>query len=129
MKDNGYNLRNFIVGIFNSGISEFDATYILGDIRHMQRINKWKPNQVGSFIFWDDFDAIEAIGDRFTNKQVPHSRFKTITEKYSYIFEWLKLFDFNIIVTTYCHDSVVTYKHGCCSLVLSERKYRYFEAV
>jgi hypothetical protein len=39
----------------------------------MQRINKWKPNQVGSFGFFvDDFDAIEAI-DRFTNKQVPHS--------------------------------------------------------
>jgi lipoprotein-releasing system permease protein len=40
MKEKGYNLRNFnIVGIFNSGFQEFDATF--GDIRHMQRINKW----------------------------------------------------------------------------------------
>jgi lipoprotein-releasing system permease protein len=40
MKEKGYNLRNFnIVGIFNSGFQEFDATFIIGDIRHMQRIN------------------------------------------------------------------------------------------
>jgi lipoprotein-releasing system permease protein len=38
--EKGYNLRNFnIVGIFNSGFQEFDATFIIGDIRHMQRIN------------------------------------------------------------------------------------------
>jgi lipoprotein-releasing system permease protein len=36
MKEKGYNLRNFnIVGIFNSGFQEFDATFIIGDIRHM----------------------------------------------------------------------------------------------
>jgi lipoprotein-releasing system permease protein len=41
MKEKGYNLRNFnIVGIFNSGFQEFDATFIIGDIRHA-RINKW----------------------------------------------------------------------------------------
>jgi lipoprotein-releasing system permease protein len=30
------NIRRFkIVGIFNSGFQEFDATYVLGDIRHV----------------------------------------------------------------------------------------------
>jgi lipoprotein-releasing system permease protein len=43
------NIRRFkIVGIFN-WISRIDATYVLGDIRHMQRINKWKADQVGAF--------------------------------------------------------------------------------
>jgi lipoprotein-releasing system permease protein len=46
------NIRRFkIVGIFNSGFQEFDATYVLGDIRHMQRINKWKADQVGHLKF------------------------------------------------------------------------------
>ena len=53
MKDNGSKLPNLriflIVGIYNSGFQEFDATYIIGDIRHIQKINKWKPTQVGSF--------------------------------------------------------------------------------
>jgi lipoprotein-releasing system permease protein len=55
------NIRRFkIVGIFNSGFQEFDATYVLGDIRHMQRINKWKADQVGAFeVFVDDFDNIK----------------------------------------------------------------------
>jgi hypothetical protein len=44
----------------------------------------------------DDFDAIEAIGDRFTNKPTP--RFKTITENTVIYLNGLKLFDFNIIV-------------------------------
>ena len=53
----GYNLRNFkIVGIYNSGFQEFDANYVIGDIRHVQRINKWKSDQIGSFeVFVDDF--------------------------------------------------------------------------
>jgi len=60
MKENseGYNLRNFkITGIYNSGFQEFDASYVIGDIRHIQRINRWLPNQVGSFeVFLDDFN-------------------------------------------------------------------------
>jgi len=38
-----------IVGIFNSGFQELDAQYLIGDIRHLQRINGWKKDQVGHF--------------------------------------------------------------------------------
>ncbi|OUD35409.1 ABC transporter permease [Flavobacterium sp. FPG59] len=120
MKDNGYNLRNFnIVGIFNSGFQEFDATYILGDIRHMQKINKWKSSQVGSFeVFVDDFDAIEAIGEQVYEQTGSTLDSKTITEKYSYIFEWLKLFDFNIIVILIVMILVATINMVVALLVL-----------
>lgn len=100
------NLRVFrIVGIYASGLQEFDATYILGDIRHLQRINKWEPDQVGSFeVFVQDFTQIEQKG-----REVYENTFdatdptaaldtKTIIEKYYYIFDWLQLFDFNILV-------------------------------
>jgi lipoprotein-releasing system permease protein len=44
------NIRRFkISGVFNSGFQQFDATYIIGDIRHIQRINKWQSNQIGAF--------------------------------------------------------------------------------
>lgn len=100
MKEKGYNLRNFdIVGIFNSGFQEFDATYIIGDIRHMQRINKWAPDQIGAFeVFVDDFNTIESTGEQVYAQTASTLDSKTIIEKYSYIFEWLQLFDFNIIV-------------------------------
>jgi lipoprotein-releasing system permease protein len=94
------NIRRFkISGIFNSGFQEFDATYIIGDIRHVQRINKWGSEQVGAFeVFVDDFDNIRAIGNKVYEQTSSTLDSKTIIQKYSYIFEWLQLFDFNIIV-------------------------------
>ncbi|GAA4081289.1 FtsX-like permease family protein [Flavobacterium cheonanense] len=88
-----------IVGIYNSGFQEFDAAYIIGDIRHIQRLNKWNSNQVGSFeIFVDDFTKIDEKGKQ-VYKEIPSTlNAQTIVEKYYYIFDWLKLFDFNIIV-------------------------------
>ena len=71
----GYNLRSFkIVGIFNSGFQEFDANYIIGDIKHIQKINKWKSDEVGAFeVFIDDFDQIEQKGKEIY-KAIPPTR-------------------------------------------------------
>jgi len=94
------NIRRFkITGIFNSGFQEFDATYIIGDIRHVQRINKWTPNEIGAFeIFVQDFNQIQTVGEEVYRQTPSNLDSKTIIEKYSYIFDWLQLFDFNIIV-------------------------------
>ncbi|MEP6805524.1 MAG: FtsX-like permease family protein [Flavobacterium sp.] len=94
------NSRRFkIAGIFNSGFQEFDATYIIGDIRHIQRINKWSQDQVGSFeVFVKDFDNIKITGSQIYDQTSSSLDTKTIVEKYSYIFDWLQLFDFNIVV-------------------------------
>jgi lipoprotein-releasing system permease protein len=94
------NSRRFkITGIFNSGFQDFDATYIIGDIRHIQRINKWTPDQVGAFeVFVKDFNNIKTTGDQIYEQTSSSLDTKTIVEKYSYIFDWLQLFDFNIIV-------------------------------
>ncbi|RBN49059.1 ABC transporter permease [Flavobacterium psychrolimnae] len=120
MKEKGYNLRNFdVVGIFNSGFQEFDATYIIGDIRHMQRINKWAPDQIGAFeVFVDDFNTIESTGEQVYAQTASTLDSKTIIEKYSYIFEWLQLFDFNIIVILVVMILVATINMVVALLVL-----------
>ena len=94
------NIRRFeITGIFNSGFQAFDATYIIGDIRHIQRMNKWNSDQVGAFeVFVNDFDKIKTVGEEVYQQTGSSLDTKTIIEKYNYIFEWLKLFDFNIII-------------------------------
>ncbi|MEZ4852870.1 ABC transporter permease [Flavobacterium sp.] len=96
----GYNLRSFkIVGIFNSGFQDFDANYVLGDIRHIQKINKWKPNEIGQFeVFIDDFDKIEEKGEEVYKAIPPIYNSTTIAQKYYGIFEWLKMFDFNTLI-------------------------------
>lgn len=114
------NLRRFIiVGIFNSGFQEFDATYIIGDIRHIQRINKWDANQIGAFeIFVKDFDKISVVGEDVYQKTSSTLDSKTIIDKYIFIFEWLKLFDFNIIVILVVMILVATINMVVALLVL-----------
>ena len=114
------NLRVFkITGIFNSGFQEFDSTYIIGDIRHIQRINKWESDQVGAFeVFVDDFNAIQEKGQEVYENTGSTLDTKTIVEKYYYIFEWLKLFDFNIIVILIIMIVVATINMVVALLVL-----------
>ncbi len=122
MKEEGKlpNLRNFqIVGIYNSGFQEFDATYIIGDIRHVQRINKWSKDEVGSFeVFIDDFTQIKEKGEEVYAEIPPTYNSVTIEEKYFNIFEWLKLFDFNILVILIIMIVVATINMVVALLVL-----------
>lgn len=120
------NRRSFkITGIFNSGFQEFDGNYIIGDIRHVQRINKWNADQVGSFeVFVNDFDNIETIGkevyENTFNKTDASKPFdtETIVEKYYFIFEWLKMFDINIQVILIVMIVVATINMVVALLVL-----------
>ena len=120
MKVNGYNVRNFdIVGIYDSGFQEFDRTYIIGDIRHLQRINKWDSDQVGAFeVFISDFDEIATKGEEVYQQTSSTLNTQTIVEKYHEIFEWLKLFDFNIIVILIIMIAVATINMVVALLVL-----------
>lgn len=114
------NIRVFhIVGIYNSGFQDFDSTYILGDIRHLQRINKWSPDQVGAFeVFIDDFTQIKRKGTEIYQQTSSTLDTKTIVEKYYYIFDWLQLFDFNIIIILIIMIVVATINMAVALLVM-----------
>jgi lipoprotein-releasing system permease protein len=114
------NSRRFkIVGIYNSGFEEFDATYLLGDIRHIQRFNKWNENEVGSFeVFIDDFDQISQKGQEVYKAIPSNLESKTILDKFYYIFDWLKLFDFNLVVILVIMIAVSTINMVVALLVL-----------
>ena len=123
MKETGNklpNLRRFkITGIYNSGFQEFDASYIIGDIRHIQKLNHWQQNQVGSFeVFIDDFNEIKTKGEQVYKQTNATLDTKTIVEKFPAIFEWLQLFDFNIITILIIMIIVATINMVVALLVL-----------
>ncbi len=108
-----------IVGIFNSGFQEFDATYIFGDLRHIQRINKWQPDQVGSFeVFIDDFTQIKEKAQEVYDETGSMLNTQSITDKYYYIFDWLQLFDSNILIILIIMIVVATINMVVALLVL-----------
>lgn len=90
-------IRQFtIVGIFNSGFQEFDKTFIIGDLKHVQRLNKWNANEVGNFeVFIDDFSDLDSKGVEIYQATPSLLNAETITQKYYSIFEWIKIFDSN----------------------------------
>lgn len=103
LKDEGSEIPNQIkfkvVGIYDSGFEEFDANYMFVDLRHIQRMNRWAADEVGSFeVFIDDFNELEEKGNEVYGQTLSTLNSQTIAEKYYYIFEWLKLFDFNIAI-------------------------------
>jgi lipoprotein-releasing system permease protein len=123
MKESGSQLPNLrvfnIVGVYNSGFQEFDSAFIIGDIRHLQRINRWLPTQVGSFeVFIDDFSQISQKGQQVYQQTSATLNTTTIEEKYYYIFEWLKLFDFNILVILIIMIIVATINMAVTLLVM-----------
>ncbi|MBS7787240.1 ABC transporter permease [Flavobacterium sp. CYK-55] len=123
MKESGNQLPNLrvfkIVGIYNSGLQEFDSSFLMGDIRHVQRINKWTADQVGAFeVFLDDFTAIQTKGKEIYENISSTLDSQTIAEKYYFIFEWLELFDFNIIVILVVMIAVATINMVVALLVL-----------
>ena len=92
--------RAFIIsGLYNSGFQQFDAQFIIGDIRHIQRLNKWEPDQIGAFeLFVNDFDLIEQTNNEVYDAIGSMLDTQTIRNRFYAIFEWLDLFDFNVVL-------------------------------
>ena len=92
-------IRKFnIVGLFDSGFNEIDDNIIFGDIKHLIRINKWKGDQTGALeIFINDFSKIDTITKKIYSSTPSAYNTENVKQKYSSIFDWIKIFDKNII--------------------------------
>lgn len=96
LSNNPNNRRFTVVGIYDSGFEELDASYILVDIRHIQRMNKWETDEVGNFeIFLENFDEIDEKTNEIYGKTLSNLDTRNLKGKYFKIFEWISLFDFN----------------------------------
>lgn len=86
-----------IVGIYNSGYQEFDATYVIGDLRHIQRMNRWQDDQIGNFeVILRDYDQLETKSIEIFKNTPSTFNTQTIVDRYYSVFEWIKIFDKNI---------------------------------
>jgi lipoprotein-releasing system permease protein len=90
-------IRKFnVVGIYNSGFQELDETYFIGDIKHVQRLNKWGADEIGNFeVFIDDYSDLADIGAAIYKSTPSTLNTTTVAEKYASIFEWINIFDNN----------------------------------
>ena len=90
-------IRKFkITGIFNSGFEELDQTFLIGDLNHVQRLNRWSKDQVGQFeVFIQDYEDLEAKGLEVYAETPSTLNAQTVKQKYPVIFDWIAIFDKN----------------------------------
>ncbi|WP_430466576.1 ABC transporter permease [Winogradskyella ouciana] len=85
-----------IVGIYNSGFQELDKKFCIADIRHIQRLNKWKADEIGSFeVFVDNFSELDEIVPQVYKESGSYLNARPVNKKYYTVFEWIKIFDSN----------------------------------
>ncbi|MFO0477975.1 MAG: ABC transporter permease [Bacteroidota bacterium] len=89
----------YVKGIFNTGFSDFDKNLVFVDLKQIQKLNHWQPNEVAGYeVYLKDFNLLEqsledindVVGYKYTvssAKQLQNS-----------IFSWLDMIDVNAIV-------------------------------
>lgn len=92
--------RGFTIsGIYDSGLEEYDTKFIIGDLRHIRKINKWKDDEVGKFeVFIDDFDQLDEVGIKVFRNTDSLLNAVTIKQQFPTIFSWLALLDSNVYI-------------------------------
>jgi len=91
-------IRKFIIaGIYESGFSDFDNKFIYGDIKHIQKLNKWKNNEIAGYeVILSNFDEMEGITSWIYNEIDYDLKAMNINQRYPFIMDWLKLLDTNV---------------------------------
>jgi len=92
--------RSFKVsGIYATGLPEYDNMYALVDLRHVQKLNDWSPQQVsGVEILLRDEKKAEEMGDYIHHHISQDLQAETMPQIYPEIFDWIALFDTNVAV-------------------------------
>ncbi len=97
------NIRYYrVYGIYETDFPDFDSNYIIGSIESLQNLYKLNSNDVGAIELKirdkesvADIESKISAQDLFLNNNLS---IITVQDKYSNIFNWISIFDFNILI-------------------------------
>lgn len=88
-----------VIGIYHTGVEEFDERFVLADIRHLQKLNNWGDDMVsGIELYVDDFDELQTVEEQVYEEISYDLTTENVKNRYPQIFDWLELQDINVIV-------------------------------
>jgi lipoprotein-releasing system permease protein len=86
-----------VAGIFATGLDEFDKTYIIGDLKHVQRLNGWRVDEVGGYeVALAAADQLDETTAQLRAALPYDLDARSVRSQNEQLFQWLDLFDLNI---------------------------------
>tara|TARA_B100000003_G_scaffold102025_1_gene91451 strand:- start:289 stop:1521 length:1233 start_codon:yes stop_codon:yes gene_type:complete len=97
------NIRYYrVYGVYETDFPDFDSSYIIGSIESLQNLYKLNSNDVGAIelIIVEKESVVDiknklSAQDLFLNNNLS---IVTVQDKYNNIFNWISIFDFNILI-------------------------------
>ncbi|MCC6816898.1 MAG: ABC transporter permease [Saprospiraceae bacterium] len=97
LNNNHIQRKLHLVGIYRTGLEEYDRKFAIVDQKLLQQILHWNEDEVtGLEVFVKNIANVDKINEELYNEVLPESIYsETIRTKFPYIFEWLTLQDIN----------------------------------
>ena len=111
--------RFTISGLYKTDIKNFDDVIMLGDLKHVQRLNHWDSTTVGGFeLFVNDVENIDPVAKR-VNEAIPYNlTSESATASFAQINDWITIFDKNIMIIVFIMLFVVVINMVMVLLIL-----------
>lgn len=108
-----------VIGIYKTGIEEYDKLFVIGDLSLIRRINEWSSNQIGGYeVFVQDYTKMDSINQKLSDQLPAEWMSRTIREVYPNIFDWLNIQDVNRDVIFIVMSAVAIINLITCLLIL-----------
>lgn len=93
-------IRKFkIVGIYNTGLEEFDNKFLFCGLYNVQKLNNWKNNEADALEVLLSEDAnLQQETEKLYNNLPPELNVESVNELYPQLFDWLALQNLNVII-------------------------------
>lgn len=98
--------RYTVAGIYETGFSEYDRVFALTDLKAVQALNRWEPDQVtGVEVMLAGFDKVEPMNwelgsllDRTQDRYGEQYFVQSVTDLNPGLFAWLDVLDMNVLL-------------------------------
>lgn len=98
--------RYTVAGIYQTGFSEYDRVFALTDLKAVQALNRWEPDQVtGVEVMLTGFDEVEptnwelgSLLDRTQDSYGEQYFVQSVTDLNPGLFAWLDVLDMNVLL-------------------------------
>ena len=108
-----------LAGIYKTGIEEYDKLIAIGDLRLVQKLNNWEPNQIGGYeIFLHDYNKMDDVNEEIVPDLPMSLQANTIRYIYPNIFDWLGLQNQTMLIVLIIMVAIAVLNLITCLLIL-----------